>query len=419
MKILLSVFQCNPLQGSDAFVGWSYVKSMAKYHEVYAFTRTQDKKDIETYCKNTNQSLDNVHFIYIDQSKFFTKVLYKLNRYLGYLGSYFVWQHSAYKVAKRLRKEIKFDICHHVSIADFRCAGYLWKLDAPFIFGPVGGGQETPQCFSDYIKGHEKAENFRIFMNRITTALPSYKKALHRAAVVYSSNDETSACIKKRMLKSDLGKLKQMTELCIDQSYLDAREDIKRTPKKTVHIIVSGRLIYRKGIRVLLESIPMIKSKNKFIVDIYGDGNQRESLEKYVKDNNLHDVVAFHGKIPFDEMQKVYRDADIYVLPSLRETTGTAIFEAMANKLPVVTFNQNGAKYVVENDAGVLIDLESKTQVIEDLAKALGELIDDPERRVRYGKCGFNKLKSHYTWDERAKKMSKVYDDLLKENNKP
>lgn len=69
--------------------------------------------------------------------------------------------------------DVKIDVCHHVSIADFRCAGKLWKLNIPFIFGPVGGGQETPDCFSDYVKSHWKSEWFRKCMNEITTLIPS------------------------------------------------------------------------------------------------------------------------------------------------------------------------------------------------------------------------------------------------------
>lgn len=65
---------------------------------------------------------------------------------------------------------------------------------------------------------------FRKCMNRITTLVPSYHRALQRAAIVYSSNDETSECLRKRMSRLDRNKLVQMTELCIDKDYLDERE---------------------------------------------------------------------------------------------------------------------------------------------------------------------------------------------------
>lgn len=269
----------------------------------------------------------------------------------------------------------------------------------------------------DYVKGHEKSEMFRSCMNKITTYFPTYKSALKRAKIIFSSNDETSQCIERRLGSSPTMKTKlhQMTELCVDDAYLLDRMALSKSKNSTVHIVVSGRLIYRKGIQVLLEAISLMKAKNKFVVDIYGEGDQRTILEKYVQKTDLSDKVIFHGKIPFEEMQRCYMDADIYVLPSLRESTGTAVFEAMANKLPVVTFNQNGAKHIVENDAGILINLNSKEQVLKDLALALDRLVDDYTLRVKMGSCGFEKLTNKYTWSRRAEYMSEIYANLVEE----
>lgn len=121
MNILLSVFECNPLRGSDSYVGWSYATNISHLHTVYALTRSENRADIEAFCKKEKIDFPNLHFIYVDQSKLFTKILYKINRYLGFLGSYFVWQKAAYQTAKKLCKTVRIDVCHHVSIADFRC----------------------------------------------------------------------------------------------------------------------------------------------------------------------------------------------------------------------------------------------------------------------------------------------------------
>lgn len=281
-----------------------------------------------------------------------------------------------------------------------------------FLAQSGGGGQETPKCFSEYVNSHWKSELFRKCMNRITTLVPSYHRALQRAAIVYSSNDETSECLRKRMSRSDRNKLVQMTELCIDKDYLDEREKIVKERSAVVHIIVSGRLIYRKGVQVLLEAASRMNTVTAYCIDIYGEGDQESVLKEFVKASGLSNIVFFHGKIPFSEMQKAYKEADIYVLPSLRESTGTAVFEALANKLPVVTFNQNGAKYIVEKDAGILINLDSKEQVLNDLAKALDTLVDNFELRKSYGECGFRKLKANYTRDRRAEKMAQVYESI-------
>ena len=415
MKVLLSVFECNPYRGSDSYVGWSYLENMAKLNEVYALTRSDNKEDIEKYLAEQPALRDRIHFTYVGRAQLFSKYFYKLNRYLGFLGSYFVWQKASYKAAKKICAQNDISVCHHVTIADFRCAGYLWKCGKPFVLGPIGGGQETPVCLKEYVKGHEKSERFRSVMNKATTMLPSYRKALRNAAVIYSSNDETTACISRRMNGMDTSKLIQMTELCIDTGYLAQREELRKDMGHPIRIIVSGRLIYRKGIALLLDALTRVKTEVPFVVDIFGEGDQAPYLKKKTDENGLQDKVLFHGKVGFEEMQNRYKDADIYILPSLRETTGTAVFEAMANKLPVIALNQNGVKHIVEADSGILIDLRSKEQVLNDFAAAIKVLIEDPALRIKQGECGFNKLKEKYTWERRVRLMNDVYSGICKE----
>ena len=419
LKIILSVFECNPFRGSDSYVGWSYTVNMARYHEVFALTRIENREDIQRYCsENSDPVLKQIHFIYIPRAPLFAKYLYKCNRYLGFLGSYFMWQRSALKAAKRICREHDIALCHHVSIADFRCPGYLWKTGKPFVYGPVGGAQEIPECLASYACGHEKSERFRSLMNRLCPSFPGYRRALRHAAVVYSSNDETTACLSAKMRPTDRDKLVQMTELCVDEQYVAHRDGLCKVPGERVHIIVSGRLIYRKGVALLLDAIGCIQTEQPYVVDIFGEGDQLDKLVHQAQENGIADRVKFHGKVSFEQMQSRYREADIYVLPSLRETTGTAVFEAMANKLPVVSLKQNGVKHIVEPNMGILVDLKSKDQVLNDLADALKLLIENPKLRQDMGQAGYVKIKESFTWSCRAQAMNRVYERIcLKEKS--
>lgn len=410
MKIILSVFECNPFRGSDSYVGWSYTVNIARYHEVFALTREENREDIEQYfSQNNDPVLKNIHFIYIPRAKLFAEYIYRLNRYVGFLGSYFVWQRSALNVARKICRENEIALCHHVSIADFRCAGYLWKLGKPFVYGPVGGAQEIPECLTSYSLGHEKAERFRSLMNQLCTSFPGYRKALQRASVVYSSNDETTAYISAKMCPADRTKLIQMTELCVDEQYVCQRNSMHKAAGDVVHIIVSGRLIYRKGIALLLDAVSRIRTEKPYVVNIYGEGDQKEKLLNQVRENGLETFVKFRGKVSFEQMQAQYEQADIYVLPSLRETTGTAVFEAMANKLPVVSLKQNGVKHIVEPDMGILVDIQSREQILNDLADALKLLIEDSRLRQDMGENGYRKIREQFTWTDRARLMNSVY----------
>jgi len=421
MKIVVSAYECNPLRGSDSFVGWSYIINAAKYNEIYAFTRTQNKKDIEHYLTmHEVPYISNIHFVYVDQSAFFTNILYKLNHYLGFLGSYVIWQSSIYKRAKRMHKNVRFDVAHHISIADYRVVGKLWKLNIPFILGPVGGAQITPDALRSYTKGYEKSERIRELLNRYMVRMPSYKRAVNNAKYVFVSNDETANAIKAVISESNRWKVIQKTELCINKEYLIERESLTHDmpDNETVHIIVSGRLIYRKGISLLLDAVEKVRTKNNYVVDIYGDGPQRKYLENTIKEKRISSNVILHGKVDFAELQNRYKTSDILILPSLRETTGTAVVEAMANKLPIISLNQNGVKALVGTEAGILVNIQTKEQIVVDLAKAIEKLVDNLELRLAYGNRAFDIIKEKYTWDRRAEEMNDLYVELCREDIK-
>lgn len=81
MRVLLSAFECNPMFGSDPYVGWSWVSNMAKTNDVYVLLRIDHKPYIEKYCaENKIEGYKNIHFIYLPSSELFGKIVYKLIR---------------------------------------------------------------------------------------------------------------------------------------------------------------------------------------------------------------------------------------------------------------------------------------------------------------------------------------------------
>lgn len=406
MKILYSAYECNPGIGSDAYVGWSWAKAMSRNNEVHVLTNAGNKESIERYAAENNDQLATFHYISLPP-----KLQKILKGRKGYFVSYVIWQYYAYRYAKKLNKNIQFDIAHHVAIADFRIIGLLWKLNVPFIFGPVGGGQKTSEELSYYIRNYKVNEYVRNVINNLAVSIPAYKHGARRAAKIFVSNDETIKLMQKHLgLKVELTRL---CELGVDSQYLTERSNLVHKSTGKVHIIVSGRLMYRKGIEFLLDVISVLKTNIPYVVDLYGGGHQIEEVKKQIAEKQLENIVILHGKVPFYEMPSVYANADIFTLPSLRETTGTAVIEAMANKLPVVALRQNGVKYLVQNDAGILVDIKSREDTIADYANALKVLIEDNALRVHFGEKGYQRLQDEYTWEARAQSMMETYKSII------
>jgi hypothetical protein len=151
-KVLLSVYDCGPNKGSEAGGGWNWAINLARMgYEVHCLTLTINSLDIEKEPKP-----DNLIFHYTELP---LKVqnIYRISEGALYLH-YILWQWVAYLKAKRLHKKLNFDVVQHISWGSMQMGSFLYRLDAPFIFGPAGGGQEAPGAFKKYFLGYWSSE---------------------------------------------------------------------------------------------------------------------------------------------------------------------------------------------------------------------------------------------------------------------
>ena len=117
----------------------------------------------------------------------------------------------------------------------------------------------------------------------------------------------------------------------------------------------------KKGVKYLIETLNIIKNKNKNIrLFIVGDGEEREYLEKLVKELTLEDYVRFIGKIPNERVLEYMVASDIFILPSLSEGFPVTFLEAMASGLPIITTNVRGlSEIIIDGENGFLVDPKS------------------------------------------------------------
>ena len=121
-----------------------------------------------------------------------------------------------------------------------------------------------------------------------------------------------------------------VTKVAVDIDDIKDTRREKRLNKECV-FLMAGRMIYRKGLDFLFDALMRIPQETRYQVRVVGDGPELEHLRKRCKDNlNLSEHVHCMGSIPYMEMEKEYADADVFIMPSIRETTGTVLLEAMS-----------------------------------------------------------------------------------------
>ena len=141
MKVLLSAYSCSPETGSEPAIGWNWAKCIAaRGHDVVVITRSVNRQIIQ--ATRNKESLDNMRFVFHDLPAP-VQPLYKLP--LGNYAYYVLWQYTASRCAARLHAQEKFDRVHHITWGSFRAPSFMGNVGAPFTFGPVGGGEDTPK----------------------------------------------------------------------------------------------------------------------------------------------------------------------------------------------------------------------------------------------------------------------------------
>jgi glycosyltransferase involved in cell wall biosynthesis len=173
-------------------------------------------------------------------------------------------------------------------------------------------------------------------------------------------------------------------------------------------LMVMSRDTAVKGLRFLLEALAELRKKydlNLVVVGrTLGDGATEHLMERL----GITNSVTFRDQIGTDELIRLYREATLVAVPSTYEGFGLPAAEAMSCAAPVVSTTA-GALPEVVGDAGILIQPADPAA----LALAIAALIDDPEKRRKYGELGRKRILEHFSWRDAAIRTLEVYGEAI------
>lgn len=154
-----------------------------------------------------------------------------------------------------------------------------------------------------------------------------------------------------------------------------------------------GRLDYEKHVHVLIEAFSQLPPDLDVVLEIVGDGSERQSLETWASELGISNKVVFRGHITDAELPKAYDRATVFVMPSVAELQSIATLEAMASGRPVIAANAAALPHLVhDGENGYLFQPESS----EDLAAKLEFLFKLPEPALRsLGQGSLHLIQSH------------------------
>lgn len=175
-------------------------------------------------------------------------------------------------------------------------------------------------------------------------------------------------------------------------------------------IISVGRLSEEKGYLDLIDVFSLVHQVYPdWKLDIIGDGNQKENIQKKIEEYGLKDSIILHGFQNKEYINQLLQKSSIYVMCSYTESFGIVLLEAFSFGIPCVAFDSaRGATEIISNNwDGYLIKDRNK----EIMAKKVCELISNPNRRIIMGANGIKKA-NQYSMDEIRKYWLQIIETV-------
>ncbi len=411
LRVLLSAYACEPARGSEPAVGWNWLRQIARFHEVWVITRTNNREPIETAL--AKEPIPNSHRVYFDLPRW-ARFWKKGER--GHRLYYYFWQIGAYFVARRLNAQIGFDLTHHVTFGQYWPPSFIGLLDVPFIWGPVGGGDSAPSCFRSDISCRGRLyEMLRDLRRSFASVDPVMRSLVSRCRVAIAATEQTATML--RMLGAErvivLPSLGTMEAMKYVESFPTRSSDSFR-------IISIGRLMHWKGFHLALRAFARFNARYpESEYWIVGEGPEGRRLRALARKLGIESKVVFWRTFPtLHDVYKKLAECDVLVHPALHETFGTVCMEAMILGRPVICLDLGGPALQVTEETGIKVPASSPEQAVEELSTALARLANDPALRVRMGHSARQRVEEYLNWEKVAVPMMEIYAEALKGEHK-
>lgn len=402
-EILVSAYACSPYQGSEPGVGWGIVYELSKYHNLTVFVEEEKfKLDIEKYI-NENGPIKNTTFIF---------VMKKRNRFLrklyppSYYWYYRRWHLKVYNIAKKMCQFKKFDLAYQLTMVGFREPGYLWRLNIPFMWGPIGGMGYFDFRLLRYI--NFKSRLFYIFYNLYNFIDSRIRSRSKKAAskcnqsghvMLISATNENHNLIKKYWHSESV----VLPEVGFSDESFNVE---KRSISNVLNIYWSGALIPRKALNILIESLVMLPPDLDWCLHVVGDGELMKTWSDLARKYFLSDKIIFHGWLTRVEALSILRQCDLTVITSLRDLSSMVSIESIAHGVPVVTLDHCGFSDIVDENCGIKINPYSHS-LYSDIANVIASLGRDRGLLETLSIGALRRAKS-YTWASKVEILNSV-----------
>ena len=404
LRVLLSAFECAPGVGSETEVGWRWAVEIGRLgHDVVVLTWTRDRAILEA-ARAAGTVPASVRFEYVMPAWLETLLRKGLPLQLVHLS----WQLVAYRHARQLARAERFDLVHHLTYCVIRQPSFMGRLPLPFVLGPVGGGETAPLALRRGMGARGwLLDLVRDGLNLLSRFDPITRSALAAARLIYVSSPDTARLVPDR----HKGKVRVRLQIGIAEQEILAAAPAEPHVNGELRLLYVGRCLAWKGMHLGLEALAQLRARGRPArLSIAGTGAAEQRWRATADRLGLTDAVDWLAWVPYERMPDVYRAHDLLLFPSLHDSGGHVVLEALAHGLPVVCFDLGGPGTMVNAGCGRVVTTarRSRAEVLRGLTDALQELADDPQLRRQLGQGARNHVR-RYDW---RRQVAEVYAEV-------
>ena len=406
-RILASAFTCCPpgkpgFSGGEDTLGWQLLQQIARSHQVWALTQTEDREDIEQVL--SEQPIPNLHFVYVDLPRW----LHPLLRIQGgHQFYYYLWQIKAYFAARHLHKRQQFQLFHHITYANDWMVSFIGALlPIPYVRGPGGGAHRTPKGFErEYTVGGRVWEKIRAVGQWLLRRDPFYTLGQNHASAILVCNPESVA----EMSRNWPSKVHLFPVTGISSADLAQNRPADATDSP-FRVLSAGSLIRIKGFGLAIKAFGQFSDRYpETEFNIVGSGPEEPRLRSLIHSSSLDAKAHLLGQMPRAELLSQMGAHDVFLFPSLRDGGGAVVIEAMASGKPVVCLDVGGPGMHINDNWGFKIAATSPREAVHELAAALERLYLDRNLCQRMGRAARERAEEFYHWDKLGEQLMQIY----------
>lgn len=408
LKVLISAYACDPDAGSEPGMGWHWIRNLAQHHDLWVLT--EENRYAAALGRGIERNPDlkgKVHVIPVWRHRYGEQLWSRL-----YYLSYRQWQWKAYRLAKELHKHVAFDLVHQLNMIGYREPGYLWKLDVPFLWGPIGGHTQMPWAFVRRLdRGGFIQYSTRNILNSVQMRISvRVRRAARRASALFAATSDDRTALWKIHGRSSL--LVPEVGANLPVGNLRGDGEAESTPG-TLRLIWCGRHVDGKALYLGLHALRRALDRGiSASLDIVGDGPCSAVWKETAIELRLSDHCSWHGALAHERALAAIANGDALLFTSVQDATATVVIEALQSGVPVICHDACGFGGIIDSSCGIKVPCRNPSVSIEGFANAIIELASSPTMRHRLAAGALERAKA-MTWQLKAAEISGVYQAVF------